>query len=290
MRSGWALVIVAALTVRVAAAHADAKSDVEALVKANLAAIAKNSQTAFDTTLRRDAYVYMPALTDAHTLLEQFYGIHAYGAKHKNLKLVVVADAAKKIAWFHAQWDATYVYAMMNPDGSTPRGKDRMRAVGVVLDDGKGWKIGGVMYGYGFPNKYLYDKTDPDAVKPTEIEMHGDAKTGAIVARWFDGQGAIAIDRAQGPVVVNGTGEAEYGTGSVATTMVKAWDRLKLYGLAIKTTRFGAFPIAMVKADVGLPVKAGGATKLRLAGVLVQERGAWKWTSLAWYAWYDETN
>ena len=282
-----ALVIVGVLLVG-SLAHADAKADVEALVNANLEAIAKNNQKAFNATLRKDAYQFLPS-TDAPSLVERFHGYHTYDAKHTIEKITVVADTATKTAWFHVQFTATYNVAMMNPDGPIPRQSDTLRMAGIALDDG-GWKIAAVMYGHAILDKTLYERTDPDAKAPAKPTLKGDKASAGVVAKWFAKGGAIAGDQSAGTIAVNGTAAGEYGTGSVATTMVKAWDKLKLWPIAAMGKRWGAFPIAMVKAEVGLPVKAGGATKMRLAAILVKDGETWRWASLAFFAWFDESN
>ena len=281
-----ALVVVGVL-LAASLAHADAKEDVEALVTANVQAIAKNSQKAFNATLRKDAYQFLPS-TDAPSLLERFHGYHTYDAKHTIDKITVVADPTTKTAWFHVQFTATYDVAMMGSDGPIPRQSETLRMAGIALDDG-GWKIAAVMYGHAIPDKTLYERADADAKAPAKPTLRGDKTSAAVVAKWFAKGGAMAANQSTGTIVVNGTAPGEYGTGSVATAMVTAWDKLKLWPVAAMGKRWGKFPIALVKAEVGLPVKAGGATKMRLAAILVKEGESWRWASLAFFAWFDDS-
>ena len=203
-------VVLAALLAPIVA-HADAKADVDALIVKNVAAIAKNSRTKFDETLRRDAYVFWPS-TEAPSLVERFDGYHAYDAKNTIEKTVIVVDDKAGTAWFHVQFHATFGVAMLAADGNPGKGDERLRMVGFALND-KGWKIAAVMYGHAIPDKTLFERKDPDA-KAEKQRVNGVAAD--VVAHWFDGKGKIAADRAAGSIVVNGTDDNEYAVDAAA--------------------------------------------------------------------------
>ncbi len=95
---------------------------------------------------------------------------------------------------------------------------------------------------------------------------------------------------AKGTVAVSGTAEGEWAVGTNAPKLVTAWDKLKLWPIAIFGRTWKKHPIAMIQADVAMPIKAGanggrvkeaGATKLRMMVVAVPDGQAWKWVAIA---------
>ncbi|MCX5742569.1 MAG: hypothetical protein NT062_08740 [Proteobacteria bacterium] len=293
-RVGLRVVVMLGLGSVASVAHADAKADVTALVTKNLAAIEKNKPSEFSATLRKDGFTFVPS-TDAPSFSERFYGYHSHDFRHVIDKLVVVVDEPAKVAWFHVQWRATYDVAMVGADGKPiTNQKDTMRAIGVAIEGGdadrrsdRGWKIAAVMYGSAFDDKWLFKNASEDT-KPGKVTVRGDHGSADAVATWFAVGGSIAATQAPGAVVVSGTAALEYGADAAAARFVGAWDKLRLFGLAIKGMRWGTSPIAFVKAEVAMPVKGRGATKMRLGAVMIFDGKAWKWVAISFFGWFDD--
>lgn len=257
-------------------ASADVKTDVEKLVTTNIKAVAADRFADFDRTVSGGRVLVLPDGRSAieKSLVADIYGPHAKKVTHEIETLHVVADAAKKLAWFHGTIAATYVV-------DKRKVRQPMRVSGIVVDEGApvGWKIEALMYARTMPDK--------DVAAHAGEATHGAAKTtgdGALaklVAAWFAEGGSIANDRSKNvAVAVNGTNAVEIGNGAFAVKLVKAWDALKLWATTVEATAFAGGEIAFVRADVMMPVEQKAA-KLVLGVILAKENGAWRWVSLS---------
>jgi len=257
-------------------AVADLKADVEKLVQSNLKAVAADKLDAFDRTLAAARVLVLPngkASVDGK-LAADFYGSKAKKVAHKVDSLHVVVDAAKKLAWFHGAYTATFIVDKKKV--ALP-----MRISGVAIDEGEplGWKIHALMYARTMPDKDLATHV-VEATRGTATTA-GDAPVAKLVAAWFAEGGSISNDRSKNVAVeVNGTGAQEIGNGAFAVRLVKLWESSKLWATATEATVFANSEIAFVRADVMLPVDKQAA-KLVLGVVLVKENNVWRWVSMS---------
>jgi len=283
----WLVVVMLASGV----AHADSKADVESLIGKNLDAIQKDDWKAFDATFRPDAYYFLPSVGATH-LADVFHGFHTMKLTQKIERITVVADDKTKVAWFHVDFSARYQYAVYYGDGVTPPwNTDRTRMIGFAVNDG-GWKLGAVGYAAAFADKYLYK--DAGQVDKAPVVFKGERTTAEYAQRWFTK--GLAVDMATGTTVVNGTAEGEWASGTAVPKLVAAWDKLKLWPIRLTGRTLKTFPIGLVIAEVGMPVKKGqggvveedGAVRMRLFAVVVANGKSWKWTALSFTGWYED--
>ncbi len=266
-------------------AQADSKADVEALIGKNLAAFVSNDWTAFDATFRKDGYYFFPASGLSH-LSEHIYGSHPYDIKQKIDRIVVVADDKTHVAWFHVQFSAHYKVAMLD----APDRDDVTRMIGFAIDDG-GWKLAAAAYNSAFADKYLYKEVGE--IEKAPVVFKGERASAEYAARWFTK--GFASDQAAGTVAANGTAVGEWATGTQVGKLVAAWDKLRLWPIKIFGRSWKQYPIALIKAEVAMPVKKGqggaaeaGAVRMRLFAIAIPDGKAWKWTALSFGGWYDD--
>jgi len=255
-------------------ARADLKSDVEQLVKTNIKAVAADKFRDFDRTVTGGRVLVLPDGKSAidKSLVADIYGPKAKKVTHKIESLHVVADAAKKLAWFHGSIAATFVV-------DKKRVQLPMRISGIAADEGApvGWKIQALMYARTMPDKEL--ATHAGEATRASAKTSGDATLAKLVAAWFDG-GSIANDRSKNvAVVVNGTSSVEIGDGAFAVKLVKAWEALKLWATSVEATVFAGGEIAFVRAELMIPIDQQAA-KVVLGAILAKENNAWRWVSL----------
>ena len=255
-------------------ARADLKADVEKLVRANIKAVAADKFDAFDRTLTGGRVLVLPdgKSTIDKGLVADIYGPKAKRVTHEIESLHIIADAAKKLAWFHGSIAATFVV-------DKKRIQLPMRISGIAADEGApvGWKIQALMYARTMPDKEL--ATHAAAATRASAKTSGDATLAKLVAAWFDG-GSIASDRSKNvAVVVNGTSSVEIGDGAFAVKLVKAWEALKPWATSVEATVFAGGEIAFVRAELMVPVDKQAA-KIVLGAILARENTAWRWVSL----------
>lgn len=282
-------VIVVLMMMVSSVARADSKADVEALLKKHLATIQADDWEAFDATFRKDGYYFFPSTGAVH-LIEQFHGTHAVGVTQKIERMTVAADDTTKVAWFNVEFTAKYQLAMYS-EGPPPWFNDRIRMVGIAIDDG-GWKLAAATYGQSFADKYLYEEVSQIEQEATVVK--GERTSAEYAQRWFT-KGLVAA-MAPGALAVNGTAEGEWAIGRNVPKLAATWDKLKLWPIRIVGRTWKSYPIALVVADVGMPVKKGaggvaavdGAVRLRMFSVAVPDGKAWKWTTLSFTGWFDD--
>jgi len=257
-------------------ARADVKTDVEKLVHANLRSIAADKFDDFDRTVTGGRVLVLP---NGKTSIEGKLVADIYGPKTKKLvhkvdSLHVVVDAAKKLAWFHGSFVATYVV-------DKQKIKLPMRISGIAADEGApmGWKIQALMFARTMPDKEL--ATHAAEATRGAAKTSGDAAIAKLVSAWFAEGGSISNDRSKNVAVeVNGTGAAEIGNGAFALRLVKLWEGSKLWATTVEATPFVNDEIAFVRAEVMMPVDKQAA-KLVLGVVMVKENNVWRWVTLS---------
>jgi hypothetical protein len=257
-------------------AHADLELDVERLVHANLKAVAAGKLADFDRTVTGGSVLVLPngKTSIESKLVADIYGPKAKKVAHKVDSLHVVVDVAKKLAWFHGAFTATFVV-------DKQKIKRPMRISGIAADEGEpsGWKIQALMYARTMPDREL--ATHVMEATRGAAKTSGDAAIAKLVSAWFGDGGSIANDRSKNVAVeVNGTGAAEIGNGAFALRLVKLWESAKLWATSVEATPFANNEIAFVRADVMLPVDKQAA-KLVLGVVMVKENNVWRWVTLS---------
>lgn len=185
-------------------------------------------------------------------------------------KVEVVVDA-RGFAWFHGK-------ATFTQTGEGAMSADTVvRLNGIATKDTK-WKLVAIGYSEGIDDKIMVDSANKAKPAGPATTVHdGDPAIAKTVAGWF--ATGLAKQAATGNVIANGTAASEVGSGPAAIKLVGGWDRLKLGVYKVTATPFAGGEVAFVRAAVAWPNK-GVHVRMVLAGVIVKERGAWKWVSL----------
>jgi hypothetical protein len=264
------------LVATTAVAHADAKKDVEALVRAEAQVIDDKATAA----PRASGAITVYPIHMSQNMRMNFYGGFADKIAHKVDKVVIgVVDA--KSAWFHAIVIGTYEWTPCDGMGENCKKTTKERATwrlsGVAVDD-QGWKLAAVMWSRAISDAELFKLSEQGGelggVRGGQIDAH------RVVAAWFGG-GSIAKDiSSSAQAIANGTAPAEIGQGAAAGKLAKAWDGLKMTEGDFSAKQWGS--IAFVHGDVMLPVKkkVGDVVDMKLGAVLVLENGNWRWVAI----------
>lgn len=258
-------------------AHADIKADVEKLVQACVKAAAIDRSDDFEKTTAAARVIVLPNGKSSldGKLASELYGTGAKKVTHKIDGLHVVVDAAKKLAWFHGAYTATFL--------GTDRKKHAlpMRISGIVVDEGEplGWKIQAVMFARTISEDELATR-GIEAVRGAP-KITGESSATKAVAAWFGEGGSIAGGRSKNVAIdVNGTSAAEIGNGPGALKLVGSWEAANMWATSIEATVYADNEIAFVRADMMLP--AGKlAARLVLGIVLVKENTVWRWVTMS---------
>jgi hypothetical protein len=268
-------VAIIVLCATAAIAHADAKKEVESLVRTEATTILDPDAA---HAPRIDAVEIYPT-TMMGNMRMGMYGGFADNIVHAVDKLTVVVIG--KVAWFHAVVVGSYQLAHCNATGDDckkpTKEKLTWRLSGVARDE-KGWKLAAVMWSKAISDAELFKGAVSDA------NIGGDAgeppDPQKIVKAWFNG-GSIAKDISSSAMATaNGTAPGEIGQGAAAGKLAKAWDELKMLEMGFSTKRWDT--VAFVSGHVALPVKKkkGQNVIMKLGVVLVQENGNWRWVSI----------
>jgi hypothetical protein len=264
-------IVLVALT---STAYADAKKEVEALVRAEAQIIDDSAARPARTS---DAVVVYPVHQGDTRMI--FYGGWANKIVHKVDKLVVVvADA--HAAWFHAVVDGSYERSNCNSTGDDCKKPTHEHATwrlsGVARDD-HGWKLAAVMWSRAIPDADLFKlgevggvvggaKGEPDAIEPI-----------SAVERWLRDKGLGKNISSSATAIANGTAPAESGQGPAAAKLAKAWDGLDLKPVMLAGKRWGS--LAFVYGDVTLTSKKKAVT-MKLGVVVARENENWRWVAI----------
>jgi hypothetical protein len=262
-------------------AHADAKHDVEELVRQHLATITDDKAPA--PAIAPGLVLIIP-VHFSRNLTANFYGLTASHVVQKLGPLTISVDPATHVAFFHGTVEASYVATVCADGcvGSAPAHDERQnkpwRLSGIALDDG-GWKLAAIMWAEVVKDKDLMKHVDPDATKAAPSES-GDAAIVKTVEDWF-ASGKLADGQSKRAIAASGTAPTEIALSATAAgKLARSWDGLKLWPSKVDVTTFAKGAIAFVHADVWIPAKPKGGVKLELGAILVPEAGGWRWVSL----------
>jgi hypothetical protein len=268
----------AILCAAAATAHADAKKDVDALVRAEVQAALDNYES---QPPRTDDFFNWGGSHRSSTPLVNMYGHFASNITHKVEKIVVVVEPELHAAWFHAIVDGSYDWTPCDANGekcekSTKR-HTTWRLSGVARDD-HGWKLRAQTWSETISDAELFKRADTR--KPPELYV-ADDEAARVVASWFDGTGSIAKDMSsRADVIANGTAPAEIGQGAAAGKLAKAWDALGLRAQSILGKHSGSIAVVFGWIRLDDKKRKDYTAVMGLLAVLVQEKGAWKWVQI----------
>lgn len=270
-----------ATTMATATAGADAKRDLEALVRAEVQSIVDDHATG----AARTADVMTVAPGSSGSVRMRYYGAYADHVVHK-LETLVVATREPHAGWFHAVVDASFDLAHCNATGDDCKASTKERATwrvsGVAIDD-HGWKIAAVMWSRALPDAALLALADHDVERGAAHGNDSDDELANALSSWI-ADGALAKNiSASAVAIASGTAPNELARGAGAAKLARTWDGLKLWqpqGLAPTVQRHGS--IGFVATTVYLPTKAKhSGVAMKLGAVLVLENGNWRWVSLS---------
>jgi len=264
-------------------AFADPKA-IEKAVKTNLTELAKMSDDD-KLAFTKDAIVIQERGTVVDfkegrdgcvsgALANAFYGCVQADIKHA--PGAVTSGTAGELGWFQAPFVQTM--SGEDPDGNPVKSKTTYRIGGVIVKDGKDWKIAAAMYVATLSDKELFKKYLSDLPKG-EPTLSGDKKLAGVVAGWF--KTGFAPNAAKtGTLIASGTSPTEYKTAAAATKLATSWDKLKIVPAAIEAKLLAGGKIAWVVAEVTLPRKGGKGVSMRLVAIVVPDGDGWRWVSL----------
>ncbi|HUJ62345.1 MAG TPA: hypothetical protein VLX92_27750 [Kofleriaceae bacterium] len=265
---------------------ASPRAAIEAILRANIAGLPKFERDAQKLGIEPSTIAYLTTGTratvdDNGTFSDNFYGDWQATIEHKPATPTIVIDASGELAWFQAPY--TIAADSQNPDGKRDVLSWVARLGGIAVRKDGVWHLAVAAYSYTISDRELFatePRGDWDKVATVEPELHGDAALAKAFAGWFaSGFAAHAGPAAQ--LVASGSSPGEFRTGAGALPLVKSWDGLGLYPLAIEATQVAGGKAAIVRADVQIPVKkTGHAARLELFAVVVRDGGDWRWVSL----------
>ena len=265
-------------------AHADAKQDIEGLVRQHLATITDDKAKA--PAITNDIVMIVPVHFTSNRLVN-WYGAKADQVVQKLGPLTTVVNPEKHVAWFHGTVEANLRLTVCGDPGCVDdklpahqvRQNKAWRISGIAVDD-KGWKLAAVMWSEVVKDAELMKHVDPDAARDQPAQ-HGDEAPAKAFASWFTTGSLAAAQSKQALVVANGTSPSELAVGAAAANkLAKSWDALKLWSSQVNSKLFANGAIAFVHGDVWIPGKPKGGIKLELGAIMVPEDGGWKWVSL----------
>jgi len=185
-------------------------------------------------------------------------------------------DAKRGFAWFQAPVvvDETCATAGF----AAPSASETLRASGILVVEKSTWRLVALALSRQLPDARLFQLA---TALPARGEPNLDDTPAAIAAAsWFT-PGGFARGKWQGDAVASGTDPGEMGTGAAALRLASAWDSIHLRAQSIAATTFAGGRIALVRADVRLPVKAKAAAMTLYAIAVVDDTTkTWRWTSL----------
>lgn len=211
------------------------------------------------------------AVANAHYGCVQASIAHAAGK--------VTSDVAGDVGWFVAPFTVTSEYQDPETNKDIKR-KETARAGGIVVRDGKRWKIAAIMYTSAVSDKQLLETSDGDPVTAAP-KTTGDAKLAQEVGGWF-ATGFAPKAAAKGTLLASGTAPSELKTGAGAIAMAKTWDGLALGAKTCDAKVLAGGKIGWVRCTVMMPrKKAKGAVAIQLAVVVIPDgAGGWRWVSM----------
>jgi hypothetical protein len=269
------IVILCALCATAATTRADAKKEVESLVRTEATTILDENAA---HAPRIDAIEIYPT-TMMSNMRMGMYGALADNIVHTVDKLTVVVVG--KVAWYHAVVVGSYQLAHCNATGDDckkpTKEKTTWRLSGVARDE-HGWKLAAVMWSKAISDAELFKAAVPDANIGGAAGEPPDPQK--IVRAWFRG-GSIAKDISSSALATaNGTAPGEISQGAAAGKLATAWDALKMLEIGFSSKQWDT--VAFVSGEVALPVKKkkGQTVIMKLGVVLVQENGNWRWVSI----------
>lgn len=203
-----------------------------------------------------------------------FYGCQQVGIKH--VPGAVTSGTLGDLGWFQVP----YVQNINgeDPDGNPVKSKARYRAGGIVIKDGKDWKIAAALYVPMMSDKDLFKTLVLDMPKG-EPKLTGDTKLAAVVAGWFKTGFAPNAAKA-GTLLASGTSPAEYKTAAAATKLAATWDKLKIAPYQLDAKLLAGGKVGWVVADVKLPRKGKGAVGMKLVVIVIPDGDGWRWVSM----------
>ena len=183
-------------------------------------------------------------------------------------------DSKRGFAWFQAPVDSDV--SCMTPGFAAPTAHDKLRASGVLVVEKSKWRMVALALSRPLPDEQLFKgATKPPVAGDPTLDDSAAAKGAAA---WFS-KGGLARAKASGDVVASGTAPGEYATGAGAAKLVAAWDRLGLRADSIDATSFAGGVVALIRADVPLPVNKKAAP-MTLHAIAIVDGKSWRWVSL----------
>jgi hypothetical protein len=280
---------VAAAMLSSARADAPKPADVQRLVEANLAGLAKRDAFeklgfAPDPLIVEEMVPWAQATSDLS--LGALYNMAGGKVTHKLGKPIIsVADG---YAYFQIPYDIHIDQTNDMGTGDSRPYDGHKRVGGLVVKHGAKWALLGVHYSLVESDKELMDadnERNRGDAKPSPPTIEGDDDLAKSVVSWVSG-GFTGHAATSGTLIVSGTSVAELASGKDTAAIVKGWDALHLVPIF--------FVGAMVSGNVGYayldvqfprPNKAkGDPIRMMLTVVCVREKDVWKWTSLQFSA------
>lgn len=275
--------LIVGILLAAAPAIADPKA-IEKAVKTNLLEIAKMSDDD-KLAITKDAVI----ITERGSLVDlkegrdgcvtgavanAFYGCQQTTIKHA--VGAVTSGASGDVGWFQA----LYVQNITgeDPDGKPVKSKAKYRAGGIVIRDGKDWKIAAAIYVAMMSDKDLFKTMALDMPKG-EPTLLGDKKLAGVVAGWFK-TGFAGNAAMQGMLLASGTSPSEYKTGAPATKLAATWDKLKIAPYQVEAKLLAGGKVGWVTVEVKLPRKGGKAIGMKLVAIVIPDGDGWRWVSL----------
>jgi hypothetical protein len=263
------------------------QAQVETLVHDNILAISLDQRDSAKLGTTPTTVVFLTSGTravvdDTDRLVDNFYGDWQLSVKHAPGKPIVIVDDAKGLAWFQSPYRATV--SGQDPDGKEvkPWTMDQ-RIGGLAVRDKGSWTFAALGYTSLVSDhdlvtqKHKFHDSDPVKGPP---QLTGDAGLTKAVAGWF--ATGFAAHAAQGlTVLASGSSPAEFASGAATAKLVAGWDKLGLQPVSIEAVPVADGKLALVHAEVRMPIKKTDRTAPLVLYVLAIPDGKdWRWLSL----------
>ena len=269
MRFGWALIAICGAA---GAAHADDAKPIDAAIRGVLEA-----DTPGQTGRLAGVKLAGPSgapISSEGDLERELADCPPFAVTWKLGAITSGVDAKRGFAWFQAP--VAIDVTCMSPGFAPPTAHDQLRASGILVLEKAKWRLVALALSRPLPDAELY-KGVTHSLASDEPSL--DASAAAAGAKLWFTKGGLARSEAA-DAVASGTDPREYATAAGAARLAAAWDRLGLRANSIEATELAGGAIALIRADVPLPVKTKAVPMTLYAIAIRDEHKLWRWVSL----------